>query len=207
MEGGRGHFEGHRYQQQQQTGNEQGGNSGLADRQVIDEEGPVLAGSIQKSDSQQHEARGERAHKEIFQGGFIALEITLIAAREDIEGNGNDLDPEEQHQQRVERGHQGHAAQHEKDEGKIFGQVIPHFFHIPRRQQKIDERTGEYDAVAQQPECFEEQHIMGVHIEPMIAHHIPVIRKEQQDQACDGDHPDGDLALGEDPAEHYYDSQ
>ena len=48
-------------------------------------------------------AGGERAHQEILQRCLVSFQIPFICTRENIKRNGNNLNPEEQHQQRVER--------------------------------------------------------------------------------------------------------
>ena len=100
-----------------------------------------------------------------------------------------------------------HPAQHKKDQRKIFGQVRAHLLHIPSGQQEIQKSASEYDSVAQQPECFEIQHPVGVHRKEMIPHHVQVIDQEQKGHTGDGDNPDRPLIAAEDPAEHHNDSQ
>ena len=57
------------------------------------------SGAIEQCDAHEEEARGEGSLQEVFEGRLTAPEAVPLATREDVQGDAQDLDPQEQYQQ------------------------------------------------------------------------------------------------------------
>ncbi len=162
--------------------------------------------TVDETDTHQHDTGGERAHEEIFQTGFIALQISLIRSCEDVKRNGNDLDTEEEHQQGAEAGRDTDASEDKKDQCIIFGNMQSHFLHITAIEQEVRGCTSDGKSVEQQPEVVEGQHAGGIHIKQPGAVKLQQVNDKDRKDAEDRQIANQCATLAERATKHHYHS-
>ena len=105
--------------------------------------------AVDERDAVQKKGRGERAEKEILHRGFAGLQRVAAIAREDVAGDGAQLEADERGEQFLRGGEDAHSGGGEEDERVEFR--VGEAFAVEIR------RRGENDEYGDQPDEMAEE--------------------------------------------------